>query len=88
MLIITLRIRNDIILPMNKERLDLFLVKNNYCESRNKAQTLITQGVVYINDKVATKPNQEVHDTDIIKVTMDLPYVSRAGYKMEAAINE
>ncbi len=86
MLIITLRIRNDIILPMNKERLDLFLVKNNYCESRNKAQELITQQKVLVNQVIATKPNMDVDINDNIELLENLPFVSRAGLKMLKAI--
>ncbi len=86
MLIITLRIRNDIILPMNKERLDLFLVKNNYCESRNKAQELIAQQKVLVNGEVATKSNMDVNSNDVIEIIEPLPFVSRAGLKMLKAI--
>ncbi len=71
---------------MGKMRLDVFLVQEGYCESRNKAQDLIAKGFVIVNDKVAQKANMEINPTDNIVLQEQLLYVSRAGYKLLAAI--
>ena len=70
-------------------RLDQYLVINNYFESRNKAQMAIENNSIMVNDKVISKSNYNVLDTDIIKVLDNtLKYVSRAGLKLEHAIKE
>lgn len=71
----------------NKERIDLYLVKNNYCKTRNQAQEMINFGLVKMNNKVLKKPNTLVNESDKIE-TISLKYVSRAGLKLEKAINE
>ena len=68
-------------------RLDLYLVDNNYFESRNKAKMEIEAGNVFVNDKKILKGSFDVTDNDIIKISEDIcPYVSRGGYKLESAI--
>ncbi len=70
-----------------KIRLDEFLVLNKYVESRVYAQKIIFDSKVLVNDKIITKPSYKIKDNDIIKI-LDLQekYVSRGGYKLEAAI--
>ncbi len=68
-------------------RLDLYLVQNQFFESRSKAQTAIKESCISVNGALITKPNYEVEledVVDIIKTT--LPYVSRGGLKLEGAI--
>ena len=74
---------------MNKERLDIYLVKNNYVPSRSKAAELIHNGKVLINNKVILKPSFDVSDEDQIKILNNevLKYVSRGGLKLEKAID-
>lgn len=74
---------------MNKERLDTYLVKNNYVPSRSKAAELIHNGKVLINNKVILKPSFDVSDEDQIKILNNevLKYVSRGGLKLEKAID-
>lgn len=68
-------------------RLDLYLTDNGYFESRNKAKAEIEAGNVTVNGKVITKSSFDVGDGDDIKISDDImPYVSRGGYKLEAAI--
>ena len=68
-------------------RLDLFLVENNYFNSRQKAQNAIKEGAVSVNGKVINKPNFECSlGDDIVILKETNPYVSRGGYKLEAAI--
>lgn len=70
-------------------RLDLYLVSNNYFKTRNKAQDAIKQNIIYVNNKLITKPSFDIIDGDAIKIKGDIcPYVSRGGYKLEGAIKE
>ena len=59
-------------------RLDLYLVDNNYFESRNKAKAEIENGNVIINGKVITKSSYDVKDNDNIEISNKIcPFVSR-----------
>lgn len=70
-------------------RLDLYLVENNYFESRNKAKNEIENGNVIIDGKVIKKSSFDVNDNMNIVISDNIcPYVSRGGYKLEKAINE
>lgn len=70
------------------ERLDKELLNRNLCPTRTKAQELIKNGLVTINDKIITKTGYCVNKNDIIKIQENeiLKYVSRAGLKLEKAI--
>ncbi|MBR6072060.1 MAG: TlyA family RNA methyltransferase [Acholeplasmatales bacterium] len=69
-------------------RLDLYLVENNYFESRNKAKAEIENGNVSVNGKVILKSSYDVDGSVEISISDNIcPYVSRGGYKLEAAIN-
>lgn len=68
-------------------RLDLYLTKNDFYPSREKAHNAIKKGIVLVNDKIVEKPSIEVDDTDRITITEQLlPYVSWGGMKLERAI--
>ena len=68
-------------------RLDLYLTEKGYFESRNKAKAEIDAGNITVNGKVVTKSSFDVSDNDEIELSDDvMPYVSRGGYKLEAAI--
>ncbi|AEA34404.1 23S rRNA (cytidine-2'-O)-methyltransferase TlyA [Hippea maritima] len=69
-------------------RLDLFLVENGFVETRSRAKQIIEEGGVRISEKVITKPSFNVKDGDSVDVVDVLKYVSRAGLKLEAAIDE
>ena len=70
-------------------RLDLYLVENNYFESRNKAKAEIENGNVIVNGKKILKSSFDVSDSDSIEITDDIcPFVSRGGYKLDYAIKE
>lgn len=71
----------------NKERLDLLLVERRLAESRNRAQQLIRAGQVLVNDRVLDKPGMQVPIDAEIRVRERLPYVSRGGLKLEAALD-
>lgn len=70
---------------MNKQRIDLYLVKHDYCETRNQAQQMLEFGLVKVNNELITKPNYLVDDSELIEV-QKLAYVSRAGYKLAKAL--
>ncbi len=67
-------------------RLDNFLVLNKNIESRNKANILIKEGNVLVNNKKILKPSFDVDDSDEIEIIKELSYVSRGGLKLEGAI--
>ncbi|MDO7252704.1 TlyA family RNA methyltransferase [Helicobacter cappadocius] len=65
-------------------RLDIYLAKNNYCKSREKAKELICNGKVKINGSVINKPSFEIIEfiENIVEIDMDEYLVSRAGRKL------
>ena len=71
------------------ERLDKYLVNNNLIGSRTKSKELIKSGNVKVNDKVVTKCSYTVKRHDNIEIIDDstFRYVSRAGLKLEGAID-
>lgn len=72
---------------MPKKRLDQLLVIRGLCESREKARRLIMSGAVLVNDEPATKPGHQVDEAVEIRVRASPRYVSRGGYKLEAALD-
>jgi 23S rRNA (cytidine1920-2'-O)/16S rRNA (cytidine1409-2'-O)-methyltransferase len=71
-----------------KERLDKVLVSRGLVKSREMAKALIMEGKVFIDGKRTTKPGTSVSEASNISLKgEDLPYVSRGGLKLEAAIN-
>lgn len=71
----------------SKQRIDLYLLENNYCQTRSQAQQMIDFGLVKINQQVVNKSNYLIKATDSLEVE-PLKYVSRAGIKLAAALNE
>ena len=69
-------------------RLDNYLVENNFTDSRNKAQTLIKNSLVSVNEKVITKSAFKVEDSDEVNVQEHDNYVSRAAYKLKYFLEE
>ena len=63
-------------------RLDNYLVHNGLCESRNKAQTIISEGLVSVNGSVAKKSSLKVSEDDKVEVAEHKSYVSRAALKL------
>lgn len=72
---------------MNKIRLDMLLVEKGFVDSRNKAQALIMSGNVLVNEKAETKPGTQIGVDSTVRIKEHIPYVSRGGLKLEAAIN-
>ena len=72
-----------------KLRLDSAVFEKGFCDSREKAKTLIMAGVVYVNNQKADKCGMTIKPDDIIEVRSNpLKYVSRGGLKLEKAMNE
>jgi len=70
-----------------RERLDQLLVDRNLADSREKAKALILAGQVMVNGQRADKAGHAVALDSRISVNQPLPYVSRAGKKLEAALD-
>jgi 23S rRNA (cytidine1920-2'-O)/16S rRNA (cytidine1409-2'-O)-methyltransferase len=69
-----------------KNRLDRLLVERGLVQSREKAQALIMAGAVTINSQKASKPGQLVAEDAALEVQARPPYVSRGGFKLDAAL--
>lgn len=69
-------------------RLDVLLVQRGLAESRERAKKLIMAGEVVVNDRVVDKPGARVPSKAVIRVRRGLPYVSRGGIKLEAALEQ
>lgn len=68
-------------------RLDFELTARSLAKSRNVAQQLIKDGIVFVNGKNITKAAFNVEDTDVIEIIGELPrYVGRGGLKLEKAV--
>ncbi len=75
---------------MAKERLDVLLVKLNLADSRQKAQTMIMEGHVFV-DNTREDKSGTFFDPEKVQIEVRgqvLPYVSRGGLKLEKAMNQ
>jgi 23S rRNA (cytidine1920-2'-O)/16S rRNA (cytidine1409-2'-O)-methyltransferase len=71
-----------------KTRLDLLLVERNLVPSRERARALILAGRVLVNEQKLDKPGNSVPgDASVRLLGDDLPYVSRGGIKLAAALD-
>jgi 23S rRNA (cytidine1920-2'-O)/16S rRNA (cytidine1409-2'-O)-methyltransferase len=68
-------------------RLDKLLVDFGYFDSRQRAQRAILAGEILVAERVFDKPGSLVLPDAAIRVTAAERYVSRGGYKMEAALD-
>jgi len=68
-------------------RLDKLLVDSGYFDSRQRAQRAILAGEILVEERVFDKPGSLVLPDAPIRVTASQRYVSRGGYKMEAALD-
>ncbi len=72
--------------PGKKQRLDVAVFERQLADSREKAQALILAGKVTVNGQRAGKPGHPVDSESRIEVEQPLRYVSRGGWKLEAAL--
>lgn len=74
---------------MEKERLDVILVKRGYFPSREKARSSIMAGIVHVNKNREDKPGTKFSEDVEIEIKENIhPYVSRGGLKLEKAIRQ
>lgn len=68
---------------MSKERLDIFLVKNGFFQSRERAKAEIMAGNVLINNQKIEKAGSLINvDSEVTLLKKDFPYVSRGALKL------
>ena len=70
-----------------KIRVDQLLVERGLADSREKARALILAGDVLIDGQKSDKPGRSVPSDSQVSVTARLPYVSRGGLKLAAALD-
>jgi 23S rRNA (cytidine1920-2'-O)/16S rRNA (cytidine1409-2'-O)-methyltransferase len=72
---------------MSKQRIDVLLVERDLIETRARAQARIMAGDVFVNGQRIDKAGTKVpEDASIELKGEELPYVSRGGLKLEAAL--
>lgn len=70
-------------------RLDAALVQRGLVETQQRAQALIMAGKVRINEQRAEKPGEMIApDTRIEIINSNLKYASRAGLKLQGALED
>ena len=68
-----------------KKRLDVLLVEQELCISRQMAQRLIRAGEVRVNQQLIDQPSTEVELGAVIEIKARSPFVSRGGEKLAEA---
>ena len=71
-------------------RLDIYLYEQGFVSSRTEAKNFISGGNVTVDGKVVTKPSYDItsNEVDIAVDKSSKKYASRAGFKLEAALDE
>jgi 23S rRNA (cytidine1920-2'-O)/16S rRNA (cytidine1409-2'-O)-methyltransferase len=69
-------------------RLDIYLVEFKSVKSRSWAKKLINEQKVLVNNIPAKKAGLEISGKDEVFLLENFKYVSRAGYKLEKALEE
>jgi 23S rRNA (cytidine1920-2'-O)/16S rRNA (cytidine1409-2'-O)-methyltransferase len=72
---------------VRKERLDRLMVEQGLAESWTEAQRLIMAGRVTVGGRLVDKPGTRVPASRQVTVSGRLPYVSRGGFKLAAALD-
>lgn len=75
-------------MDQNSLRLDVALVERGLARSRNQASSLIESRRVFIDGKEGRKSSQPVTPSAELVVLEAIDYVSRAGHKLAAALEE
>jgi len=71
-----------------KTRIDLLLVERALVPSRERARALILAGRVLVNEQKIDKPGATVSSDAAVRLLGDdMPYVSRGGLKLQAALD-
>ncbi len=73
---------------MKRERLDILVFERGLAETRTKAQAMILAGQIVVGDQRVDKPGTRVDVEAEIRLKGEvLPYVSRGGLKLKAALD-
>ncbi len=70
-----------------RKRADLLLVEKGLAETREQAQTLIAEGLVFNRQGRVLKPSSALSQNEPLDVRGGLPYVSRGGVKLAHALD-
>jgi 23S rRNA (cytidine1920-2'-O)/16S rRNA (cytidine1409-2'-O)-methyltransferase len=74
-------------MPEKKRRLDLLVVEKGLVTSRQQARAMIMEGKVLVNEQPLNKPGALISKDAGIVIKGDyIPYASRGGLKLEAAL--
>jgi len=71
----------------SKKRLDVLLFEKGLVPSRRRAGALIMAGKVTVDGVRIDKPGKEVSSVAALSLKEGIPYVSRGGIKLEAALD-
>src|ERR1700689_4947725 len=71
-----------------KVRLDVLLVDRGLADSREKARALILAGKVIVDGQKSDKPGHSIDAASLVTVLEPMPYVSRGGFKLAAALDQ
>ncbi|ANU28373.1 TlyA family RNA methyltransferase [Planococcus versutus] len=72
-----------------KERVDVLLVEQGICETREKAKRAIMAGIIYSGSERMDKPGEKIMTDALLQMKgNDLKYVSRGGLKLEKALEQ
>ena len=69
-----------------KSRVDQLLVERGLAESREKARALVLAGHVLVDGQKSDKPGHSISSDCRIELLERMPYVSRGGFKLAAAL--
>jgi len=70
-----------------RSRLDVFLVEQGLCASREQAQRAVMAGEVKVGDQVISKCSVMVEPGAAVSLRERSPYVGRGGLKLEGALD-
>ena len=76
-----------LVMKRTKIRLDQILVERGLADSREKARALILAGQVTVEGQKSDKPGHGIADDARVEVLERMPYVSRGGLKLAAALD-
>jgi 23S rRNA (cytidine1920-2'-O)/16S rRNA (cytidine1409-2'-O)-methyltransferase len=74
-------------MKVERRRIDLLLTERGLAPTREKAQALLLAGAVRVNGQRVDKPGDKVAVDASIDVDEALPFVSRGGFKLAAALD-
>jgi len=72
---------------LSKVRIDHLLVEKGLAENRHKAQALVLAGQVLAGEERVNKPGRRVDPECRLRVVGELQFASRAGAKLQAALD-